>query len=44
MIKKVMLTSFVAVILFVSCKSTEHPSQIGNKNKLDIFHQQKKVR
>lgn len=44
MLKKVMLTSFVAVILFVSCKSTQDPSQIGNKTKLDIFHQQKKVR
>jgi len=44
MLKKVMLTSFVAAILFISCKSVENPNQIGNKDKLDIFHQQKKVR
>ena len=44
MFKKVMLTSFVAMILFVSCRSAENPSQIGNRNKLDIYHQQKKVR
>lgn len=44
MLKKAILLSFCATILFVSCRSSEHPSQVGNRDKLDRYHQQKKVR
>lgn len=43
--KNLFLIGAVIGILFVSCKGTsEHPSQVGNRLKLDIYHQQKKVK
>ncbi|MFL2582426.1 MAG: hypothetical protein ACJ0QJ_04635 [Flavobacteriales bacterium] len=45
MIKSLFLIGSIACVLFVSCKgSYENPGQEGNRLRLDIYHQQKKVR
>lgn len=45
MIKSLFLIGSITCILFVSCKgSYENPGQEGNRLRLDIFHQQKKVK
>lgn len=46
MVKKIIFGSMTIGILLASCKSgpTENPKQIGNRERLDIFHQQKKVK
>lgn len=42
--KRLILLALGFSFIFISCRSTEHPSQIGNRNKLDIYHRQKQVR
>ena len=46
MVKKIIFGGMTLGILLASCKSgpTENPKQIGNRERLDIFHQQKKVK
>ena len=45
MFKKLFLIGSAAGLLFISCVgSSEHPAQVGNRQKLDIYHQQKQVR
>ena len=45
MMKSLFLIGSIACILFVSCKGySEHPGQEGNRLRLDIYHQQKKVK
>lgn len=45
MMKSLLLIGSIACILFVSCKGpAAHPGQEGNRIKLDIYHQQKKVK
>lgn len=39
-----MVGVFTMGILAVSCRSAEHPSQMGNREKLDRYHQRKQVR
>lgn len=40
----IMIGVFTLGMLAVSCRSSEHPSQIGNRDKLDIYHKRKQVR
>jgi len=42
--KTIIFVSLAFTFVFISCRSTENPNQIGNRNKLDIFHKQKQVR
>ena len=45
MFKKLFLIGLATGFLFISCVGTsEHPGQVGNAQKLDIYHQQKKVK
>jgi hypothetical protein len=46
MLKKFIFASVSIVILSSSCKSgpVDNPKQIGNRERLDIYHQQKKVK
>tara|TARA_B100001094_G_scaffold309833_1_gene343868 strand:- start:1414 stop:1554 length:141 start_codon:yes stop_codon:yes gene_type:complete len=46
MVKKFIFASVAFGFLLASCKSgpTENPKQIGNRERLDIYHQQKKVK
>ncbi len=45
MLKKLFIIGSATGILFISCVGTsEHPGQVGNRQKLDIYHQQKKVK
>lgn len=43
--KKITLLALASGFLFIACKGPlEHPGQVGNREKLDIYHQQKKVK
>jgi hypothetical protein len=46
MVKKFIFVSVSLVILLASCKSgpVDSPNQMGNRERLDIYHQQKKVK